>query len=27
VRLGFMQTPDIPRTLFNCNMLGFDAYL
>jgi KUP system potassium uptake protein len=27
VRLGFMQTPDIPRTLFNCNMLGFDADL
>jgi KUP system potassium uptake protein len=25
VRLGFMQTPDIPRTLANCRMLGFDA--
>jgi KUP system potassium uptake protein len=25
VRLGFMQTPDIPRTLANCQMLGFDA--
>ena len=27
VRLGFMQTPDIPRTLVNCNKLGFDADL
>jgi KUP system potassium uptake protein len=27
VRLGFMQTPDIPRTLKNCQMLGFDADL
>jgi KUP system potassium uptake protein len=27
VRLGFMQTPDIPLTLFNCNKLGFDADL
>ncbi len=25
VRLGFMQTPDIPRTLKNCEMLGFDV--
>jgi KUP system potassium uptake protein len=25
VRLGFMQTPDIPRTLHNCKMLGFDV--
>jgi KUP system potassium uptake protein len=25
VRLGFMQTPDIPRTLSNCHMLGFTA--
>jgi KUP system potassium uptake protein len=25
VRLGFMQTPDIPRTLENCRILGFDA--
>ena len=24
VRLGFMQTPDIPRSLQNCEMLGFD---
>ena len=24
-RLGFMQTPDIPRTMFNCRMLGFDV--
>ena len=24
VRLGFMQTPDIPLTLKNCQMLGFD---
>ena len=27
VRLGFMQTPDIPLTLDNCNKLGFDADL
>jgi KUP system potassium uptake protein len=27
VRLGFMQTPDIPLTLINCNKLGFDADL
>jgi len=27
VRLGFMQTPDIPRTLANIKMLGFDADL
>jgi KUP system potassium uptake protein len=27
VRLGFMQTPDIPRTLQNCQMLGFTADL
>jgi len=27
VRLGFMQTPDIPLTLINCNRLGFDADL
>jgi KUP system potassium uptake protein len=27
VRLGFMQTPDIPRSLGNCSMLGFDADL
>ncbi|MFZ3360900.1 MAG: KUP/HAK/KT family potassium transporter [Xanthobacteraceae bacterium] len=27
VRLGFMQTPDIPLTLMNCKMLGFDADL
>jgi KUP system potassium uptake protein len=27
VRLGFMQTPDIPLTLINCKMLGFDADL
>ena len=26
-RLGFMQTPDIPLTLLNCKMLGFDADL
>jgi KUP system potassium uptake protein len=26
-RLGFMQTPDIPLTLINCNKLGFDADL
>ena len=25
VRLGFMQTPDIPLTLKNCQMLGFTA--
>jgi KUP system potassium uptake protein len=24
VRLGFMQTPDIPRSLQQCKMLGFD---
>jgi KUP system potassium uptake protein len=27
IRLGFMQTPDIPLTLINCNRLGFDADL
>ncbi len=27
IRLGFMQTPDIPLTLSNCRMLGFDADL
>ena len=27
VRLGFMQTPDIPTSLINCNKLGFDADL
>jgi KUP system potassium uptake protein len=27
VRLGFMQTPDIPLSLLNCKMLGFDADL
>ncbi|MEH2472222.1 KUP system potassium uptake protein [Nitrobacteraceae bacterium AZCC 2161] len=27
VKLGFMQTPDIPLTLLNCNRLGFDADL
>jgi KUP system potassium uptake protein len=27
VRLGFMQTPDIPLTLINCHKLGFDADL
>jgi KUP system potassium uptake protein len=27
VTLGFMQTPDIPLTLINCNKLGFDADL
>jgi KUP system potassium uptake protein len=27
VRLGFMQTPDIPLSLINCKMLGFDADL
>ena len=27
VRLGFMQTPDIPLTLLNCSKLGFDADL
>jgi KUP system potassium uptake protein len=27
VRLGFMQTPDIPRTLQNIQMLGFDCDL
>jgi KUP system potassium uptake protein len=26
-RVGFMQTPDIPLTLRNCNRLGFDADL
>jgi KUP system potassium uptake protein len=26
-RLGFMQTPDIPLTLLNCKMLGFDVDL
>jgi KUP system potassium uptake protein len=25
VRLGFMQRPDIPLTLKNCELLGFDA--
>jgi KUP system potassium uptake protein len=27
VRLGFMQNPDIPLTLINCKMLGFDVDL
>jgi KUP system potassium uptake protein len=27
VRLGFMQRPDIPLTLKNCQLLGFDADL
>jgi KUP system potassium uptake protein len=27
VRLGFMQTPDIPLTLKNCKMLGFEIDL
>jgi KUP system potassium uptake protein len=27
VRLGFMQTPDIPRTLTNIQILGFDSDL
>jgi KUP system potassium uptake protein len=27
VGLGFMQTPDIPLSLINCNKLGFDADL
>ena len=27
VKLGFMQTPDIPVSLSNCKMLGFDADL
>jgi KUP system potassium uptake protein len=27
VRLGFMQTPDIPITLKNCKMLGFEVDL
>jgi KUP system potassium uptake protein len=27
VRLGFMQRPDIPLTLQNCELLGFDADL
>jgi KUP system potassium uptake protein len=27
VRLGFMQTPDIPRTLENIQILGFDSDL
>jgi KUP system potassium uptake protein len=26
-RLGFMQTPDIPLTMYNCRMLGFDVDL
>jgi KUP system potassium uptake protein len=26
-KLGFMQTPDIPLTLLNCKMLGFDVDL
>jgi KUP system potassium uptake protein len=25
VRLGFMQTPDVPLTLKNCELLGFDV--
>jgi KUP system potassium uptake protein len=25
IRLGFMQTPDVPLTLRNCELLGFDA--
>jgi KUP system potassium uptake protein len=25
VKLGFMQTPDIPLSLINCKMLGFDV--
>jgi len=24
-RLGFMQTPDVPLTMYNCRMLGFDV--
>src|ERR1700733_4655750 len=27
VRLGFMQRPDIPMTLRNCELLGFEADL
>jgi KUP system potassium uptake protein len=27
IRLGFMQTPDIPLSLINCNKLGFEADL
>jgi KUP system potassium uptake protein len=27
VKLGFMQTPDVPLTLKNCELLGFDADL
>ncbi|MDB5654365.1 MAG: trkD [Tardiphaga sp.] len=27
VKLGFMQTPDIPLTLLNCSRLGFDVDL
>ena len=27
VRLGFMQRPNIPLTLQNCELLGFDADL
>jgi KUP system potassium uptake protein len=27
VKLGFMQTPDIPLTLKNCSLLGFDVDL
>jgi KUP system potassium uptake protein len=27
VKLGFMQTPDIPLSLINCKMLGFDVDL
>jgi KUP system potassium uptake protein len=27
IRLGFMQRPDIPRSLKNCEVLGFDADL
>jgi KUP system potassium uptake protein len=27
VRLGFMQRPDIPMTLQNCELLGFDTDL
>jgi KUP system potassium uptake protein len=27
VKLGFMQTPDIPQTLRNCELLGFELDL
>ncbi len=27
VRLGFMQRPDVPLTLRNCELLGFDVNL